>query len=89
VQLLGGHTAGRASVLGDSPSLHHFYLRADPGAPVTLLAVSADGTFTRLGTADAATHGHCLTADDQGHLWVCDEDRRALLRFTNPYPASP
>ena len=36
-------------------ALHHFSLCAGPGVLISLLGVSSDGTFTRLGTADAAT----------------------------------
>lgn len=89
-RVLDSHAApGGATLLGYSPSLHHFYLRADPGVPIYILAVAADGTFTQLGTADAATSGHCLTADDRGQLWVCDAGTGELLRFTDPFPASP
>jgi len=89
-RVLGSHSApGGSTILGYSPWLHHFYLRADPGVPVYVLAVAADGTFTQLGTADAATNGHCLTADDRGQFWVCDANTGALLRFTDPFPASP
>jgi hypothetical protein len=89
-RILGSHSApGGKAILGYSTSLHHFYLRADPGVPIYILGVASDGTFTELGTADAATNGHCLTADDRGRFWVCDADRGALLRFTDPFPASP
>jgi YVTN family beta-propeller protein len=79
---------GGATILGYSPTLRHFYLRGDPGVPIHILGVSADGTFSELGTADAATSGHCLTADDQGGFWVCDSDRGRLLHFTDPFPAT-
>ena len=89
-RILGSHGApGGTTILGYSAALHHFYLRADPGVPIYILGVASDGTFTQLGTADAAPDGHCLVADDRGAFWVCDRAAGALLRFTDPFPATP
>jgi len=95
LRLADGSEAGRhkgvggTTILAYAPALGHFYLRGDPGVPVQALGVSAAGTFTVLGTFDAATNGHCAAADDQGALWVCDADSGRLLRFTDPFAPTP
>jgi len=68
-----------------APSLEHLYLRGDPGASIAILDVADDGTLTELGRAEATDKGHCLTADDQGHVWTCDWPTGALLRFDDTY----
>jgi hypothetical protein len=81
--------AGHTTVLGYSPTLHHFYLKADPGVPVTVLGVGADGVPITLGTFDAQMRGHAVVTDADGHLFVPDADRGRLLRFTDDFPVTP
>jgi hypothetical protein len=76
---------GGASILGFAPALHHAYLRGDPGTTVAILGVGADGTLDPLGTLDTTPRGHCLTADDRGNVWVCDEEHGRLFRFTDDF----
>jgi hypothetical protein len=80
---------GRTTVLGYSEGLHHFYLRADPGVPITVLGVSATGALETLGTFDASARGHALIADGAGRLFATDTQGGELLRFTDPYPRTP
>ena len=77
------------TILGYSPGLRHFYLRGDPGVPVAVLGVSDAGALSLLGTVDTKTKGHCMTADDRGHFWVCSWKPAEILRFDDPYPAAP
>lgn len=88
----GGRVTGRhpikdggASILAYSPSLHHAYLRGDPGKEVDVLDVLPDGSLKLLGTFTATEEGHCMTADDHGNVWVCDATKGALLRFRDPF----
>jgi hypothetical protein len=80
---------GGATILAYAPKLGHFYLRGDPGSIVATLEVSADGKLSMLGTVDVPERGHCMTADDRGHYWVCDWAHGSVLRFTDPSMASP
>jgi hypothetical protein len=80
---------GRTTVLGYSEALHHFYLRADPGVPITVLGVSSTGGLEMLGTLDATQRGHAMATDGAGHLFVTDTGGGSLLRFTDPYPRTP
>lgn len=84
--VLGSYaTEGGATILGYSPELRHFYLRADPGVPVSILGIPNSGVPMLLGTADATMRGHCMVADDQGGFWVCDEEKGKLLRFKDTF----
>jgi hypothetical protein len=76
---------GGATILAYSLSLHHFYLRGDPGVKAVVIGVASDGKLSMLGGFDVPSRGHCMTADDRGHLWVCDWLGGRLLRFTDPY----
>lgn len=88
--ILDSYTLGGGeTILGYSASLHHFYLRGDPGIPVAVLGVSAAGKLSLLTTVPAQMNGHCAAADDQGAFWICDAARGQLLRFVDGFPATP
>jgi len=87
-RIAGYETGGGSALMGYSASLGHFYLRGDPGEPVAILGVCANGQMTPLATAMASDHGHGVTADDRGHIWVCDGTTGGLIRFTDPFPAA-
>ncbi len=85
---VGGYKLGSgATIMAYSPSLRHFYMRGDPGAPIAILAVSDAGALSLLGTLTTTNKGHCMAADDNANLWVCDWKDGKLLRFADPYPA--
>lgn len=59
----------------------HFYLRADPGSTIAALKATSEGDLKLVATAAAPEAGHCLTADDLGHYWTCDQSGAKLLRY--------
>jgi hypothetical protein len=78
-----------ASLSSYSPELHHFYFRADGALPVAIFDVASTGKLTLLTKVQSVLQGHCLTADDQHHVWTCDAAKGAVLRLDDPYPACP
>jgi hypothetical protein len=88
--ILDSYTLGGGeTLLGYSTSLHHFYLRGDPGIPVATLAVAANGKLSLLGTVTTAMAGHCVTPDNHNAYWVCDAAAGRLLHFVDNFPATP
>lgn len=88
--VVGRHALGTGTtILAYSQSLHHFYLRGDPGPTVVVLGIGSDGVPRALGSFESASRGHCATADDRGNVWLCDAVSGRLLRFADPHPATP
>ncbi len=84
-----GTRLGTYSVEGDEALMAHapggpFYLRADPGAEIATLEATPEGDLKLVGMAESPEAGHCLTADDLGHYWTCDQSGAKLLRYTAP-----
>jgi hypothetical protein len=89
-RLLGEKTLGGGdTVLAYSASLGHFYLRGDPGARILVLGVPSSGSPFELGSFVPAEKGHAMAADDRRQLWAADPASGRLLRFVDPYPATP
>ncbi len=61
----------------------HFYLRADPGPEIATLEATQEGNLQLIRMAGAPMTGHCLTADDLGHYWTCDQNGTKLLRYAD------
>lgn len=61
-----------------------FYLRADPGPEIATLEATPEGDLRLISMAAAPEAGHCLTADDLGHYWTCDQKGGKLLRYASP-----
>jgi hypothetical protein len=76
-------TGGGESLQAYSPATRHFYVRADPGDIIATLDVTGDG-LDLLNEVDVPENGHCLTVDERGDYWTCDEDAGRVLRFTDP-----
>ncbi len=62
----------------------HFYLRADPGPEIATLEATPEGNLKMIRMAAVPQAGHCLTADDLGHYWTCDQSGAKLLRYADP-----
>lgn len=77
---------GGASIIAYAPLLRHLYLRGDGETDVVTLAVSSDGALRELARDTTTSRGHCMVADDDGGLWVCDRAQGRLLRFHDAQP---
>jgi hypothetical protein len=73
------------TILAYAPMLERFYLRADPGDELVVLSVADDGTFNELGRRSAPRDGHCVTTDDRGNVWLCDQPRGGVIRWRDPF----
>lgn len=74
---------GEEALMANAPG-GHFYLRADPGPEIATLEATPEGNLELIRMAASPEAGHCLTADDLGHYWACDQDGGKLLRYTDP-----
>jgi hypothetical protein len=75
-------------VIGYNAELGHVYLAGTACRCLVILGISAGGQLSFLGRFDAAAGAHCATADDRGHVWVCDPDGGQVWRVDDRYPAS-
>jgi DNA-binding beta-propeller fold protein YncE len=83
---LGAVETGKGvDIIAYGPKLAHLYVPADSGT-LTIVGVANDGRLTTLGTLPAIDDAHCATTDDDGHVYVCDPKRGALLVIADPYP---
>ena len=71
-------TPSGVDVIDYNPKLAHLYLSS---STLSVIAVSDRGKLSLLGTGKAAADAHCVTADDQGNIWVCDPDHGQLLLY--------
>ncbi|HET7541023.1 MAG TPA: hypothetical protein VFK05_14165 [Polyangiaceae bacterium] len=78
-------TASGVDIIAVNPSLHHLYLPAASDGSVAVLGVSSQGKLSQLGALRAAKGSHCVTADDQGRIWVCAPDSGSLLVFEDTF----
>lgn len=83
-RLAGFSSGGDAAISAYSSTLHHFYLRGDPGGDLAILAVCDDGDMTEIASVTLTDRGHGMTADAHGNVWVCDEDTGGLLKIRDP-----
>jgi hypothetical protein len=51
------------------------------------VGVSASGALKPLGTVPTASDAHCVAADDEGHVFVCDPKSGGLIAIRDDYPA--
>ena len=78
-------TAAGVDIVAVNPSLHHLYVPASSDGSVAVLGVASHGKLSRLGTLQATRGAHCVTADDQGRVWVCAPESGSLLVFNDPF----
>ncbi len=88
----GGRVAGRVAtgkgvdVIAYGSGLSHLYVPGAASANLTIVGVGVDGTLDALGTVATVPDAHCVTADDSGHVYVCDPRAGALLVLHDPFP---
>jgi hypothetical protein len=78
-QLSRASTGKGVDVIAYSQSLRHLYVPGASSATLTVLAVGDDGQLGAIATIPSAGGAHCVTADDQGGVWVCDPEHGQLL----------
>ncbi|HEX5339277.1 MAG TPA: hypothetical protein VFX47_00170 [Gammaproteobacteria bacterium] len=80
------HTKSGAGIdiIAYSPVLHHLYVPGSKSATLTIFDVAPSGALTPLVTYPTAEHAHCVAADNQGHVYVCDPHGGGVLAFKDP-----
>jgi hypothetical protein len=87
-QLAGIEAGGGAAILAYDPTLHHLYLRGDGAPTLDVLGVCSNGSLSTLTQVTIPAHGHGATADQRGHVWICDPDHGGIVRVSDPFPPS-
>jgi hypothetical protein len=87
-QRAGYEAGGGPAVLAYDATLHHLYVRGDPSATLSILAVCPDGQLGALARVPIPDSGHAAVSDGRGHLWVADSTTGGLVRVTDPFPGT-
>jgi len=84
-QRLGEARSGSGvDIIGYSPTLGHAYLPGAESATIATISIDPGGAAHVLNTVSTVRGAHCTTADDSGHVYVCDPERGRILVFTDP-----
>ena len=71
-KILASTRAGAGiDIISYSPRLHHLYVPGARAATLTIFDVSAAGSLKPLALYKTAAHAHCVTDDNDGHVFVC------------------
>jgi DNA-binding beta-propeller fold protein YncE len=82
-----GKRAGEASagagvdIIAYDAKLKRAYLPGADSATMAAISISDSGEASVLATVRTAQDAHCVTADDDGHVYVCDPRRGRILVF--------
>lgn len=85
-----GHASSGEGVdiMAYRPDKGHLYFPGAKSGTLSVFGVSDKGALSLLGTAPSAERAHCVTADDQGNVWVCDPKGGRLLLYRDAFPPS-
>ncbi len=72
-------------VIDYNPKLSHLYLPGGKSATMAVLGVSGRGRLSLLGTRPTAPGAHCVAADGNGNVFVCDPKKGRLLAFRDTF----
>jgi hypothetical protein len=89
-KVLGSSKPGVSGVdiIAYNPKLAHLYLPGESSGTMAILAVAPSGALSTLAVAATVGGAHCVAADDQDNVWVCDPDHGQLLLYRDTYPPS-
>ncbi|MBU6422357.1 MAG: hypothetical protein KGQ62_09765, partial [Gammaproteobacteria bacterium] len=81
-KILASASAGAGiDIISYSPRLHHLYVPGARAATLTIFDASASGALKPLAVYKTAEHAHCVTDDNNGHVYVCDPHAGAILKI--------
>lgn len=66
-------------IISYSPKLHHLYVPGARSATLTIFDVAPSGKLHPLSVYRTAGHAHCVTDDNDGHVFVCDPRAGEIL----------
>ncbi|MGH8396677.1 MAG: YncE family protein [Gammaproteobacteria bacterium] len=64
-----------------SPILHHLYVPGARAGTLTIFNVASSGILTSLAVYKTAERAHCVTDDNDGHVFVCDPRAGTILKI--------
>jgi len=70
-------------------ALHHLYIAGQTSKDLAIIAVSAAGVPTILGTVATAAGSQMVASDEYGNAWVGDPGGGRLLKVRDTYPTTP
>jgi hypothetical protein len=81
-KILASAPAGAGiDIISYSPRLHHLYVPGARAATLSIFDVSAAGALKPLAVYKTAGHAHCVTDDNDGHVFVCDPLAGEILKL--------
>ncbi|MGH8290730.1 MAG: YncE family protein [Steroidobacteraceae bacterium] len=81
-KILASAPAGTGiDIISYSPRLHHLYVPGARAATLTIFDVAPSGRLTSLAVYRTAERAHCVTDDNDGHVFVCDPPAGAILKI--------
>ncbi len=87
-ELTGFEAGGGDAILAYDSTRHHFYLRGDPGATLSMLAVCRDGGMSVMAEIPISNEGHASTVDGRGNVWLADAAVGGLIRISDPFAST-
>jgi hypothetical protein len=72
-------------VIDYNAKLSHLYVPAAKSATMTVFGVSPAGKLSVLGTKTTVPGAHCVAADPNGNVFVCDPKKGRLLVFRDTF----
>lgn len=83
-KILASASAGAGiDIISYSPRLHHLYVPGARAATLTIFDVSPSGALKPLAVYKTAEHAHCVTDDNDGHVFVCDPRGGEILKIND------
>ena len=80
-------TGNGVDVIAYSPSLMHLYVPGASSGTLAIIDVKDNGEVATLATLPTAKGAHCVTADEEGGVWVCDPQEGRLLYLKDGFPS--
>jgi hypothetical protein len=65
----------------------HLYVPGASSATLAIVEVKDHGELVTLATVPTAKGAHCVSADHQGGVWVCDPEGGQLLFLKDSVPS--
>lgn len=85
-ELSSASAGSGVDIIDYDPKISHLYLPGGRSATMAVLSVSAAGKLTLLGEVPTAAGSHCVAADGNRNIFVCDPRAGRLLAFRDSFP---
>lgn len=79
--IASAHAGAGIDIISYSPKLHHLYVPGARAATLTIFDAAASGALKPVAVYQTARRAHCVTNDDDGHVFVCDPRAGTILEL--------